>query len=350
MAKIIEITNPLTGQPQPAIQSDYTAQQIDDAVAAVQPFLPGGPGLPVNQGGTGANNPQAALVNLGARPSRNFADNSRFSNNQVVNQRGQTTYTNGSISASIDRWKLLGTMTLEENGLSIQKTQSAPEFFVQAISDEVLSALRGQTVTLSAVYNDGDRKIAGSTFVVPAQGDIDSPEASIGDVLFDLYKSSGDANARIRFFSASPSTSLTLEAVELVIGNHQTVVYTDSNGYLQFIDNPNYWETLAQCQRQLYIPATGTASTYYSAVINPTSGDIFFPVILPVPMRATPVVTVINATLYVGTEQKTVTASAITCYALCGNQALCRANGVAAGASARTGIVEIGGLQLSAEL
>lgn len=35
MAKVIEITNPLTGQPQSVIQSDYTAQQIDDAVGAV---------------------------------------------------------------------------------------------------------------------------------------------------------------------------------------------------------------------------------------------------------------------------------------------------------------------------
>lgn len=284
MAKIIEITNPLTGQPQQVIQSDYTAQQIDDAVAAVQPFLPGGPGLPVNQGGTGANNPQAALVNLGARPSRNFADNSRFSNNQVVNQRGQTTYTNGSISASIDRWKLLGTMTLEENGLSIQKTQSDPEFFVQAISDEVLSALRGQTVTLSAVYNDGDRKIAGSTFVVPAQGDIDSPEASIGDVLFDLYKFSGDGNARIRFFSASPSTSLTLEAVELVLGDHQTIVYTDKNGDLQFIETPDYGEELARCQRRLLKLGPNGATGYAE---SPTKAYLFVP--LPVTMRAKPV-------------------------------------------------------------
>ena len=35
MAKVIEITNPLTGQPQSVIQSDYTAQQIDDAVQKI---------------------------------------------------------------------------------------------------------------------------------------------------------------------------------------------------------------------------------------------------------------------------------------------------------------------------
>lgn len=35
MAQIITITNPLTGQPQQVIQSDYTAQQIDDAISAI---------------------------------------------------------------------------------------------------------------------------------------------------------------------------------------------------------------------------------------------------------------------------------------------------------------------------
>lgn len=35
MAQIIEITNPLTGLPQQVIQSDYTAQEIDDAVERI---------------------------------------------------------------------------------------------------------------------------------------------------------------------------------------------------------------------------------------------------------------------------------------------------------------------------
>lgn len=211
-------------------------------------------------GPVGPVGPPMTLHELGGRPQRNFADNARFAKAFVVNQRGQTAYTvTDAAKPCIDRWKLLGTMTLEESWISIQKTQAAPGFFAQAISDEVLSALRGKTVTLSAVYNDGARKIAESTFAVPAQGDIDSPEASIGDVLFDLYKSSGDANARIRFFSGSPTTSVTLEAVELVIGDHQTIVYTDNNGELQFLDTPDYDAELVRCLN--YFERIGNATS-----------------------------------------------------------------------------------------
>ena len=183
---------------------------------------------------------------------------------------------------------MLGKMTLEEKWISIQKTQLAPEFFVQAVSDEALSALRGKTVTLSAVYNDGTRKIAGSTFVVPEQGDIDSPEAAIGDVSFDLYKSSGDATARIRFFSSSSTTTIKLEAVELVPGNNQTVVYEDGNGDLQFIDTTDYGEELARCQRY-GIPVSG------GRYIGNNLGNraiVFIPT--PVTMRAKPAIQVSN--------------------------------------------------------
>lgn len=282
LASLSARVDALTTPPDDYYTSKYSGEEIDAGIAKTG-SLPESWPLPIASGGTGADMAQLALSNLGARPSRNFADNSRFSIKQVVNQRGQITYTNGSIVASIDRWKLLGTMTLKETWITIQKTQEAPEFFVQTISDDVISALRGQTVTLSAIYNDGTRKIASSTFVVPLQGDIDSPEASIGDVLFDLYKSSGDANARIRFFSASPSTSLTLEAVELVLGDHQTIVYTDKNGDLQFIETPDYGEELARCQRH-YVEGI------VQAVVNPWPGLTFLGgTSFPVEMAKTPV-------------------------------------------------------------
>lgn len=39
MAKIVEVTNPVTGQPAQVDQLDHTAQEIDDAIARA---LPGG--------------------------------------------------------------------------------------------------------------------------------------------------------------------------------------------------------------------------------------------------------------------------------------------------------------------
>jgi len=49
---------------QKLFDSKYTGLQIEEAIAA---------GLELR------SNPQLALANLGGRPSRNFADNSRFS-------------------------------------------------------------------------------------------------------------------------------------------------------------------------------------------------------------------------------------------------------------------------------
>ena len=56
MAKIVTITNPLTGQPAQVDQLDHTAQQIDDAIARA---LPGG-AIDINKidasAGAGAHN------------------------------------------------------------------------------------------------------------------------------------------------------------------------------------------------------------------------------------------------------------------------------------------------------
>ena len=264
----------LTTPPDDYYTSKYSGEEIDAGIAKTE-SLPESWPLPIASGGTGADTAQQALANLGGRPGRNFADNSRFSDKQVVNQRGQTTYTNGVIDACISRWKLLGTMTLEANGIVVQKTQSAPEFLAQLLSDDVLTELRGRVVTLSAVYiDDGARKIQSTTFVVPEQGEIDSPEAAIGDVLFDLYKSSGDANARIRFFSGSPTTSVTLEAVELVIGDHQTIVYTDNNGELQFLDTPDYGAELVRCLNYFERIGNGSSPALTDAQFIPAGAQI----------------------------------------------------------------------------
>ncbi len=236
------------------------------------------------------SDPQQALASLGGRPGRNFADNSRFAKGFVINQRGQTTYTISSgVLPCIDRWKLWGNMTLDDDGIAITKTSQNPEFFVQQIPDEYLSALLGGVVTISAVYQDnGTRKIVSSTTYVPAQGLIDTAELVIGDVSLDLIKDSDNNPARLRFFSLNETTTVKLEAVELVRGDHQTVVYTDSTGALQFLDTPDYGEELLKCQRYLYkVPLNRN-------LFGSTSGagdSVILTIDLPVEMRTVPVIT-----------------------------------------------------------
>lgn len=360
MAKIVEITNPLTGQPQQVVQSDYTAQQIDDAVAAVQSALPGGTGLPVSQGGTGANTPQMALANLGGRPNRNILDNWYFVGGGSqdgygvfpVNQKSEKNYSGKGYS--IDRWfnEFSGDATI--NVLSDGILFSTKKQFSNFAQSVDLSMFEGQKMKLSFLLSD----VSPGMYLQAYQSG--NPNAAvavpavngISTLSFVVVPNSGITTVQVQFRDSDSADYQTVKiyAAKLEIGDKQTLAYQDSDGNWNLLDTPYYGEELARCQRQLYIPATGTVSTFYAASVNPTSGDIFFPVIVPVPMRTVPVLTVSQCTLYVGAEDKAITPSSVTCYASLGNQALCRANGVAIGASARTGMVEIGGLQLSAEL
>lgn len=269
MAKVIEITNPLTGQPQQVIQSDYTAQQIDDLLTMAPD---------------------------------NLLDNTNFQN--PVNQRGVS----GTISTAgffIDRWYLVsGTVQLTAAGLILNGTiQQTREFSV------------GYPTTASALTTAG------------------------------IVTASYDDSTKIFTLTGTGQTFVT---AKLELGSVSTVGYQNVGGVWVPTRMPKYVDELARCQRFLYLTTTSTASTYYLATI--VSGNIFVPVIVPVPMRSTPSITASQCTLYYGTGGATVDVSLLLCYDMRGNQALCRADGVATGVSDRTGIVEIGGLQLNAEL
>ena len=233
---------------------------------------------------------QKALHNIGAMPGKNFADNSRFAKVFIVNQASQSSYSGGFSDPCIDRWHLWGSVTLEDDGIVVQSQEDVVEFLYQNIPDEYLSYLRGKQVTMSVVYQEsGTRKISSVTFVVAAQGDIDSPEIDINGILFDLYKISNMPYARYRFFYlGGSSVQIKLEAIEVVLGDHQTIVYTDDNGSLQFISPGNYMEELIKCQHYAYVPSqsiTGPQFRYYGGSENRLVGILPF----PVQMRTQPV-------------------------------------------------------------
>lgn len=328
--------------------SVYTGLQIEEAIAA---------GLELR------NDPQLALVNLGARPNRNLLRNAYFVGGGSqkgngyfpINQKGQTEYAYPNKSTTIDGWSMWGaasTAQITDAGLIVGKKSEGSNTYVvfEQTSDQNIA--EGEELIASVLLDNNELYT-----VHLAPGWVYSGDASVVTTYYRnesiTIRTTADNRICVRLYWGSAialgNTSLH-KAVKLECGAKQTLAYKDADGQWKPSEIPDCGAELARCQRQLYIPATGTASTYYSAVVNPTSGDIFFPVILPVPMRAAPAITVAQATLYVGNEQKTVTPSAVTCYGLRGNQALCRANGVASGVSAKTGIVEIGGLQLSAEL
>lgn len=289
MAKIIEITNPLTGQPQPAIQSDYTAQQIDDAVAAVQPLLPGGPGLPVNQGGTGANNPQAALVNLGARPNRNLFINAIAIGGGgtgafPINQRGKTSYTDGT---AIDGWKITGNggqeAAIQEDGILLTSTAQYGAYWIQTVDPNEVASLIGKTLTCSCYMgeNGGYRPAASIyrngeywKFFEPKENDIASLTFEVPEGTTSLFFQIG----------ADGSGTTVFKAAKLEESPVQTLGYKDADGNVHILDTPDYGQELARCQRRLLKLGPNGATGYAE---NPTTAYLFVP--LPVTMRAKPV-------------------------------------------------------------
>lgn len=352
----------LTTPPDDYYTSKYSGEEIDAGIEKTG-SLPESWPLPIASGGTGADTAQLALANLGGRPNRKLLRNGYFIGGGSqkgngclpINQKAQLTYEYTTKNISIDGWAFWGvpaTMQLTDDGLIVGKKSDGGNGYViwEQIVDENIP--EGSQLTASALLDNNELITLtldpGWTYA----GDATLKSVSYRNEALWI-RTTSDNHIAVRFYwggaIALGRTSL-YKVVGLEYGDKQTIAYKDANGNWKPTEVALFGEELSRCQRCLYIPALSTFSTFYYASVNSASGDIFFPVILPVPMRATPAVTVINATLYVGTEQKTVTASAITCYALRGNQALCRANGVAVGASARTGIVEIGGLQLSAEL
>lgn len=272
----------LTVPPNRYYSSRYTGETIDKLLTSIS-------GGAANLDLSNLTDYQRALHNIGAMPRINFADNARFAKGFIVNQVGQTSYTVDFNNPCIDRWRVWGTVTLEDDGITVQKQEGVVEFMYQNIPDEYLLYLRGKQVTMSVVYQEsGNRKISSVTFIVPEQGDIDSPEIDINGIVFDLYKMSNMPYARYRFFYlGSSNVQIKLEAIEVVTGDHQTIVYTDDTGNLQFISFRDYGLELTKCQRYLYVPSPswyGPQFRFYGGNENRLIGTLHF----PVQMRTTP--------------------------------------------------------------
>lgn len=286
MAKVIEITNPLTGQPQPAIQSDYTAQQIDNAVAAVQPLLPGGPGLPVNQGGTGANTPQMALSNLGGRPNRNLLPNWYWKGGGSqkgygffpINQRGATSVNKPSgYSILNDRWQCSPATIAEivDDGITI-----TADFQVSIPKNELEI---GKTYTFSTVTTDN---LLGEITFKLTNGI--SLNENIGFCALVVFYNSTSWVFRVY------GLGKTHVAVKLEEGDKQTIAYQDSGGVWKLFETPNYGDMLERCQR--YLRSFNAWTKFEADYID--SNRIMFSI--PGDMRTDPVVS--GFSLYTGVQ------------------------------------------------
>lgn len=252
MAKIVTITNPLTGQPAQVDQLDHTAQQIDDGLNIAR----------------GVSNP-------------NLLDNWYFGN--PVNQRGQTSYSGAGYT--IDRWmnendKVVSTL---ENGL-LKLTFSGVSTYMQK-----LQVPAGIQVTCSVLVEniDGDLRLLWQDI----ESYTDTHEMKLSKGMNTLTVTTTKQNYRFSIYSNNADTkTISLVGVKLELGTQQTLAHQDENGVWQLNALPNYGEQLARCQRyQFGINPTRYGRPAIGVSTSQSSGA--FVLSLPVTMREIPTVT-----------------------------------------------------------
>lgn len=258
MAKIVTITNPLTGQPAQVDQLDHTAQQIDDGLNIAR----------------GVSNP-------------NLLDNWYFGN--PINQRGQTSYTGEvyGIDRWIAQWAGDGVVTVEDGGICLYRA-GYETYLSQRITDD----LGGQTVTFSALCkgNCGINLIecdSGWAFksIIAGQGNTVLNDYTLLTVTGVIPQ--GCKNLLAELTSAQGVKSQ-FKAAKLELGTAQTLAHQDENGNWQLNEIPDYGEQLARCQRYF--------QTFATESLRPTNALDFRPVMRTITALST--ITVGGKTLY----------------------------------------------------
>lgn len=255
MAKIVTITNPLTGQPAQVDQLDHTAQQIDDGLNIAR----------------GVSNP-------------NLLDNWYFGN--PVNQRGQTSYTGRGYT--IDRWmnendKVVSTL---ENGL-LKLTFSGVSTYMQRV--QVPSGIQ---VTCSVLVDN----ISGDLFLLWQDIDdfTDTHTMQLSKGMNNITVTTTKQNYRFAIYStnADPKT-IGLKAAKIELGTQQTLAHQDSSGNWQLNELPNYAMELLKCQRYQFSNITDSADDGNSIGIATTglgTTELNVSIPFPVEMRTDQVV------------------------------------------------------------
>ena len=255
MAKIVTITNPLTGQPAQVDQLDHTAQQIDDAVGLA---------------------PQLSNPNL--------LDNWYFGN--PVNQRGQTAYT--AVGYTIDRWKLEANGTVKSasvvsNGIALSNGDDTTYLnFVQ-----IVEKIPAGTYVVSFLVDDFSN--VNQVFCSANNQSSFTFNSNVVSLKFTLDADSD--SVRVGIQKKLSGNALTVKAAKLELGSQQTLAHQDADGNWVLNEIPDYGEQLARCQRY-FVNFNPYKMPYFAMppAVASNASQAYSAVTLPVAMRAQPVV------------------------------------------------------------
>ena len=271
MAKIVTITNPLTGQPAQVDQLDHTAQQIDDGLNIAR----------------GVSNPNLLdnwyFANcVDQRQGRVVVPNTTYySDNTLTTSAGTTSayvtayrYATGTASGvnyasfklentdtaptyyaapenvvrgytgtgyGIDRWVSNGASVLISiDGVTITGYNVG---FRQILNDYKL--LSGKTVTLSLLEKERNGSLIISLISGSFRQDFTQDGLFISQTI-TLPELTAPLECWVYHDGEGTST---LKAAKLELGTAQTLAHQDENGNWQLNEIPDYGEQLARCQR-----------------------------------------------------------------------------------------------------
>lgn len=200
-----------------------------------------------------------------------------------VNQRGNTTYTQGAgMLKVVDRWQLTrGTATLTGNGLTLKWGGSSVGGTGGILRQAIYGTpFTGKTVTLSLLY--GNSPPLSVTTTMTENTNVYS--SVVDNVLLHIFVINGNTLIDIERRS---ETAVTLIAAKLELGDTQTLAHQE-NGVWVLTAIPNYAEELLKCQRYLFLLSRYNA-TRATAV---RSDHVYFSIPIPVQLAKQP--TLIN--------------------------------------------------------
>lgn len=238
-----------------------------------------------------------------------LTDNGYFGN--PVNQRGQTSYAGAGYS--IDRWKLFGDNVSATINGGVQCTASS--FFYQVIEQQIMDALDGRAITLSALLKD-NRLLYGTWTV---DNSVTNNTTIAENEIISLVRAPWAGNAWGVYFKVADA----VVAVKLELGPQQTLAHKE---YGEWVLNeiPKLGDQLAECQRYLFA-ANGKNYPYGcvgSGFISSDGTEAVIIVPTPVSLRTLPVCE-INGVLRVDTSHgEIVTINDVAVYNI-GSGAVC---------------------------
>ena len=212
----------------------------------------------------------------------NLLDNPWF----TVNQRGQSSYSSGY---TVDRWKIgYGDVicNVTNDGITLSSSILGSNL-VQVIEEDFYNKfIAGKDLTLSVLLTDGTIKSATGHAPVNTSYYQNAVFVHITNTctLFVVGKTGENEHVLLRFTEAN-SNPVSIKAIKLELGTVSTLAMDTA---------PNYQQELAKCQR--YFVRFGSnesvpAYTYnFGMAYEINSSGAYFNVMLPIPMRSTPLI------------------------------------------------------------